>query len=103
MSRHDGLVVNCVVAFRNVICQQLQMFLRQLRQRASANGAGGVAAESGLQGCRCGANSTDGRNLFDRQIGVLAGQRMSLSIADEHLRQGPHLHRFAVEARSFHP
>ncbi len=38
-----------------------------------------------------------------RQVGVLAGQRMPLRVADQNLRQRPHLHRFAVEARRFHP
>src|SRR5579872_3672333 len=79
------------------------MFLRQLRQHAGTNGARGVASESGMQRGRRGTRTADGGNFVDRHVGVLARERMPLSISDENLRQRPDLHGLAVETRSFHP
>src|SRR5581483_9074661 len=50
-----------------------------------------------------GVDSRDRRDLAQSEIGVLAGQRMSLCVTDENLRQRTDLHGLVVEARAFDP
>ena len=103
MGRQHRLVVNRVVALGDVIDEQLPVLLREFSQHAGANGARSVTAESRVQHGRRWTDSADSCNFLDRQIGALAGQRVSLGITDQNLRQWANLHGFVVEARSFHP
>src|SRR5579864_5779837 len=97
------LVVNREVTLGNIVDQKLPVFLREFGQHGSTNGARGVTAESGVQHVWSYLNSGDSSYLANCQIHVFTGKRVTLCVADQYLRQGPDLHRLAVEAGSLHP
>ena len=82
MRGKHGLVVNRVIPLGDVVDEKLPMLLGQLCQHAGTDGARGMASEGGMQSRGCGMDSANGSDLFNCHVGVLAGQSMSLRIAD---------------------
>src|SRR5579862_9524479 len=56
-----------------------------------------------MQSSRRGVHPANRRNFLDRHISVFPRQRMPLRIPDQDLRQWPHLHGLAIEARRLYP
>ena len=98
-----GRIAGGVVAFENVVGEQLPVLERQLGEYRCADRAGKVPSHRRLQIVRRHIRTTKRRNSLESVVRPFARERMAGGVADENRRKRTDLHRTTVVAWRFYP